>query len=75
MKPICILGCCLLMGGCAAADCGSDWYGIGQRDGRLGAGLQQQSEIYGARCAAQMDQARYAEGWREGFRARPIPLW
>ena len=68
---------CLMLGGCASAgsDCGPDWYAVGQRDGRLGAQMEQQAAIYSARCSAQVDQARYAEGWREGFRARPIPLW
>jgi len=64
---------CLLTGACASAgsDCGSDSYALGQRDGVLGAQMQQ----YGTRCGAQFDQARYAEGWRAGFSSRPIPLW
>jgi hypothetical protein len=66
-----------LLGGCASAgsDCGPDWYAIGQRDGVLGVQMQSQAERYIARCTAQVDQARYAEGWRDGFRRRPIPLW
>jgi hypothetical protein len=75
MRTLALFGCCLLLGGCAGSDCGSDWYATGQRDGRLGASLEAQSEFYRGRCGAQIDQARYAEGWREGFRARPIPLW
>jgi len=63
----------LLLAGCASAgsDCGSDPYALGQRDGVLGAQMQQ----VGARCGAQFDQGRYAEGWRAGFSSRPIPLW
>lgn len=71
---ICI---CVLLGACASAgsDCRGDWYAIGQRDGRIGASMDQQAVNYGARCSAQVDQARYAEGWRAGFSSRPIPLW
>jgi hypothetical protein len=75
MKAISTLGCCLLVAGCAAGNCGGDWYATGERDGRLGAGMQQQGEIYAAQCAGSVDQARYAAGWREGFSRRPIPLW
>jgi hypothetical protein len=74
MKAGCLIFISLLLGGCAtASDCAGDWYAVGQRDGRLGA--QMQAETYASRCSAQVDQARYAEGWREGFSARPIPLW
>jgi hypothetical protein len=66
---------CLLLGGCAVtgADCASDAYSLGARDGRLGAGLQ--GTNYASRCSAQFDQPRYAEGYRAGLSARPIPLW
>jgi hypothetical protein len=76
MKSSLISLACLLAG-CASAgsDCGPDWYAVGQRDGRLGASMDVQVAAYAARCTAPMDQARYAEGWRDGFRARPIPLW
>jgi hypothetical protein len=76
MKLCSVIFVCLVVGGCAAgADCGPDWYAIGQRDGRLGAQMDAQVASYATRCTAQVDQARYAEGWRDGFSARPIPLW
>lgn len=63
----------LVISGCAA-DCGPDWYQIGERDGRLGA--QSQVEYYAARCGgARPDAARYAEGYRAGFARRPVPNW
>ncbi len=66
---------CVIAGGCAvtSADCGPDWYAIGARDGRLGA--RPQAEFYAARCAGQVDTARYTNGWQAGFDERPIPLW
>jgi len=74
MKVCPVIFVSLLLGACAAgSDCGPDWYAIGQRDGRLGA--QMQAATYASRCTAQVDEARYAEGWRDGFGARPIPLW
>jgi len=63
-----LAACCAILAGCAS-DCGSDWYAIGQRDGRLGA--EPQAEIYAARCGGQVDRARYAEGWQSGFEMRP----
>jgi hypothetical protein len=54
-------------------DCGPDWHAIGQRDGRMNAGLQ--AESYAARCAVQVDTARYLEGYRAGFAERPLPSW
>ena len=57
--------------GCAAlnaADCGTDWYATGQRDGRLGASPQ--ADAYAARCG-NVDRARYAEGWDAGWAMRP----
>ena len=65
----------ITLAGCAgfgAADCGPDWYAIGQRDGTLGA--QPQAEIYARRCGAEVDAARYREGWQDGFRRRPRPV-
>jgi hypothetical protein len=61
-----------VLAGCAA-DCGPDWYQVGERDGRLGA--QSQLENYAARCGGRPDAARYAEGYRAGFAQRPIPTW
>ena len=63
---------CAFVSGCAT-DCASDWYAIGQRDGRIGAALQ--DEYYAARCAVPVDHARYVEGWEAGFAERPTPLW
>jgi len=55
--------------GCAA-DCGPDWYQIGERDGGLGA--QPQIDSYAARCGGvRPDAGRYAEGYRAGFARRP----
>jgi hypothetical protein len=66
----------LVIAACAStADCSADAYQLGRRDGRLGAGLEAQADIYGARCGAPIDRARYTEGYRDGFRERPIPLW
>ncbi len=67
---------CFILAGCAGfgEECrdSSDWYQIGQRDGRLGAWPQ--LEFYAARCpAVRQDAARYTEGWQAGFGARPLP--
>jgi hypothetical protein len=65
---------CAVVAGCAglgSADCGPDWYAIGQRDGRLGA--QPQEQIYAARCGG-VDAVRYREGWQDGFSRRPTPV-
>jgi hypothetical protein len=62
----------VILSGCAGistADCGSDWYAVGQRDGRLGA--DPQADGYAARCGGQIDRARYAEGWDSGWAMRP----
>lgn len=63
-----------LLAGCAtSADCGSDWYAVGERDGRLGA--QPQGDYYASRCAGPVDRARYASGWQAGYAQRPLPGW
>ncbi len=67
------LACALLAGCATTTDCGSDWYAIGARDGRLGA--QPQAEYYASRCAAPVDRALYASGWQDGFAQRPTPGW
>ena len=61
-----------LLGGCAT-DCASDWYALGQRDGRINAGSQ--AMIYASQCPGKVDEARYGEGYREGFSHRPVPGW
>ena len=66
-----LAACTLLVSACAS-ECGSDWYQVGERDGRMGAGSQ--AERYTARCG-QVDTARYNEGYREGFALRPPPNW
>jgi hypothetical protein len=74
MKICASLGALLILAGCAAfdaADCGPDWYSIGQRDGTLGAPLQDAN--YAGRCGTEVDAARYREGWQDGFRSRPRP--
>ena len=55
------------LAGCAA-DCTSDWYEPGARDGRLGA---YQADLYASRCTGPVDRARYDEGWRAGADQRP----
>lgn len=60
--------------GCAQlqqADCGKDAYGLGERDGRLGA--TPQGAQYANACG-NFDGARYMEGWREGYDRRPRPV-
>jgi hypothetical protein len=58
-----------LLGGCvSAADCASDWYSTGQRDGRLGA---YQAQLYVSKCSGPVDTSRYDEGWQEGVAQRP----
>ncbi len=62
-----------LVAGCATTvDCGSDWFALGQSEGRMNA--LNQAERYAAKCSG-MDAARYNEGYRDGFSQRPIPLW
>lgn len=64
-----------MLAGCAglgAADCGPDWYSIGQRDGTLGA--QPQEASYARRCGSGVDAMRYREGWQDGFGRRPRPV-
>jgi hypothetical protein len=64
-----LAACCAILAGCAGTDCGSDWYAVGQNDGRLGA--DSQVERYAAQCGGQVDRARYAEGLQAGFAMRP----
>ena len=61
----------LLLAGCAGLDQRScrdaDWYRVGFRDAMYG--LQRQDFTYDSQCAAHgatVDDARYAQGWREG---------
>ena len=64
-----LLALATLLGGCvSAADCNSDWYSTGQRDGRLGA---YQADLYAGKCTTAVDRARYDQGWQEGFAQRP----
>ena len=65
-----LLACLLALGGCAA-DCGPDWYQVGERDGRINAGSQ--VARYATRCSPPPDEARYAEGYAAGFALRPPP--
>lgn len=64
--------CLLFLAGCAA-DCGTDAYQLGERDGRINAGPQLAN--YAARCSPPPDEARYTEGYRAGFALRPPPGW
>jgi hypothetical protein len=61
----------LLLAGCASLDAqgcrDADWYRLGFRDAMYG--LQRQDFTYDSQCAAHgatVDDARYAQGWREG---------
>jgi hypothetical protein len=61
-----------MLSGCAAIaklECDTDWYETGRRDGRLG--VSPQIDSYTARCGGNVDRARYAEGWEEGWEMRP----
>lgn len=73
MKLLSILAVSLVAGCASTADCGPDWFAIGQRDGRINAGSQ--AARYAARCGGPVDEARYAEGYAEGFSHRPTPGW
>ena len=59
----------ILLTGCAALECDTDWYETGRRDGRLGA--QAQAEYYVGRCGPGVDVMRYLEGWYVGVSMRP----
>jgi hypothetical protein len=69
MKKTAALAAFALVAGCAGVDCGSDWYSIGSRDGRIGA--ESQADAYAARCGGQVDRARYHEGLQAGLAMRP----
>lgn len=69
MNKTAAFAACALIAGCAGVDCGSDWYAVGQRDGRLGA--ESQAEAYAARCGGNIDRARYQEGLQAGLAMRP----
>jgi len=58
-----------VLAGCASVDCESDWFAIGQRDGRLGA--HPQADRYAGSCPGKVDATRYSEGWADGFDQRP----
>jgi hypothetical protein len=70
VKLLFAAACLVALAGCAA-DCGPDWYSIGQRDGVLGASPQ--DELYARRCGGGVDAVRYREGWQDGFSRRPRP--
>ena len=74
MKSLFCIAALVALTGCAqlgAADCGPDWYGIGRRDGTLGA--QPQVEAYARRCGVEVDRESYRRGWEEGIYLRPRP--
>ena len=72
MKKTILLLVALLAGCAGTADCGSDWYAIGERDGLLGAPFQ--AEQYAGHCST-IDTARYDEGFRVASARRPLPSW
>ena len=55
MRTLLTAVCLVALAGCAA-DCGPDWYGIGQRDGVLGATPQE--DYYAGRCKVEVDAVR-----------------
>ena len=59
--------------GCSVlpTSCAQDWYDSGLREGRMGG--QPWDIQYAAACGNRFDQARYIDGWRIGFNARPLP--
>ena len=63
----------LLLTACATPDCGSNWREVGANEGRIGA--RPGMERYEASCPGKFNSAAYAEGYREAFAQRPIPLW
>ena len=73
MRQVSLLATLMLAGCAGTADCGPDWFALGQRDGRINAGSQ--VERYAARCTGPVDRARYAEGYEDGFYQRPKPMW
>ena len=75
MRRFSILGL-LALAACAgpnSADCGPDWFAVGQRDGRINSGSQ--IEHYAARCGGSVDRDRYDEGYQDSFYRRPVPSW
>jgi hypothetical protein len=75
MRQLAMLVCVGVLTGCAgigSADCGPDWFAVGERDGRINAGSQ--VERYAARCGVPVDRARYEEGYQQGFAQRPRPV-
>lgn len=73
MRQISLLAVLMLAGCAGTADCGPDWFSLGQRDGRINAGSQ--VERYAARCTGSVDRERYAAGYADGFSQRPTPSW
>jgi len=73
MRQISLLTVLLLAGCAGTADCGPDWFSLGQRDGRINAGSQ--VERYAARCSGPVDRERYTAGYADGFSQRPTPSW
>lgn len=73
MRRLSILAVLVLSGCSTTADCGPDWFSLGQRDGRINAGPQ--VERYAARCSGTVDRDRYTAGYADGFSQRPIPSW
>jgi hypothetical protein len=50
-------------------NCARDWHESGLNEGRVG---RQPWDIqYAAACGDRFDRARYIDGWRIGFNARP----
>ena len=67
MKHLLAVVSCIGLAGCAV-DCGSNWFDVGQNDGRIGA--DSQVENYARSCPG-IDRARYAEGHQAGLGLRP----
>jgi Protein of unknown function (DUF2799) len=72
----CLALSCLLLGGCmtAESDCRtSDWYGLGERDARIG--IRPQIDLYVAQCSrfqVQPAEHDYLEGWASGYSQKSL---
>ena len=73
LVSISIVAASALCAGCAATDTGDDpdWYAIGARDARLGAGPR--DDYFESRFSTPADRTLYLRGWEAGHLQRPGP--
>ncbi len=69
--PLLLAFASLTLAGCAGMDAGecrsANWYDLGFRDAIFG--MQRQDDVHSMQCGrhgAELDRARYVQGWREG---------